>query len=97
MTDIQKAMLGDKEAQERVAERGELLPCMICGGKAVLTEKRRGLWGHFVSYYVKCKRCGSKTEASYVKERVVETWNNRCTLLTPEQFKRLECEGDDAH
>lgn len=90
MNDIKKALLGDREAQERVTERGELLPCMICGGKAVLTEKRRGLWGHFASYYVKCKCCGSKTETSYIKERVVETWNTRPALLKPKQIKRLE-------
>lgn len=30
MTEIQKAMLGDREAQERVTERGELLPCPMC-------------------------------------------------------------------
>lgn len=36
MTDIQKAMLGDREAQERVTERGELLPCPFCGNDSVV-------------------------------------------------------------
>ena len=36
MTDIQKAMLGDKEAVERLTEREELLPCPFCGGKATI-------------------------------------------------------------
>lgn len=30
MTDIQKAMLGDKEAAERLTEMGEFLPCPWC-------------------------------------------------------------------
>ena len=34
MTGIQKAMLGDKEAAERLTEKWELLPCPCCGGQA---------------------------------------------------------------
>ena len=34
MTDIQKAMLGDKEAAERLTDRGEMLPCPVCGKEA---------------------------------------------------------------
>lgn len=31
MDDAKKAMLGDCEAQQRLTEKGELLPCPWCG------------------------------------------------------------------
>lgn len=36
MDDIKKAMLGDKEAAERLTERGELLTCPFCGKQGIL-------------------------------------------------------------
>lgn len=33
MTTEQRAMLGDKEAQRQITERGELLPCPMCHGE----------------------------------------------------------------
>ena len=33
MTTMQRAMLGDKEAQRQITERGELLPCPMCHGE----------------------------------------------------------------
>ena len=36
MDEIKKALLGDKEAQKAVTERGELLPCPFCGSKNVI-------------------------------------------------------------
>lgn len=35
MTDIQLSLLGDRDAQERVTERGELLPCPWCRKHAI--------------------------------------------------------------
>ena len=32
LTDIQRAMLGDREAAERLTEQGVLLPCPWCNG-----------------------------------------------------------------
>ena len=34
MTDVQRALLGDRAAAERLTEAGVLLPCPWCGGKA---------------------------------------------------------------
>lgn len=38
MTDIQRAMLGDHDAAERLTEQGVLLPCPFCGNDAVVHE-----------------------------------------------------------
>lgn len=40
--EIKLALLGDKAAQERLTERGELLPCPFCGGKADLRRTNGG-------------------------------------------------------
>lgn len=58
MTIKQRAMLGDKEAQRKITERGELLPCWRCGGEAELQEIHTG--GKPV-YAVSCKKhhCGA--------------------------------------
>lgn len=39
MTIEQRAMLGDKEAQRQITERGELLPCPHCKGKGKVSFK----------------------------------------------------------
>lgn len=39
MDEIKKAMLGDKEAQRAVTERGDLLPCPFCRGKGKVSFK----------------------------------------------------------
>ena len=36
MTDTEKALLGDRAAQERLTDAGVLLPCPFCGSKAEL-------------------------------------------------------------
>lgn len=41
MDDKILALLGDRSAQERITERGELLPCQ-CGGIAELVFQKRG-------------------------------------------------------
>lgn len=34
LSEKERALLGDREAQEAITARGELLPCWRCGGKA---------------------------------------------------------------
>lgn len=93
MTDIQKAMLGDKEAAEKLECKFDLLPCPYCGGEARLS----------VTYGIKvfCSNCGCSTEAKTdpefwidgqynAVEHVIKIWNNRPQILTKEQIEALE-------
>ena len=88
MTDIQRALLGDHAAAERLTERMELLPCPGCGEiyrVSVATVERilPEFWG-------KCWSCGfcGPIESSVTK--AVSEWNTRAPILTPEQIEALE-------
>lgn len=89
MNDIEKSLLGDCEAKDRMTNRGALLPCWRCGGGAEIQEVHTG--GNPL-YAVSCKKhsCGAYGCAHRTKAEAVEYWNTRSALLTPEQIKRLE-------
>lgn len=70
MTDIQKAMLGDKKAQERVTERGELLPCPFCGNENI----RVSNWGMWRCW---CPECFGKSEDALREHDAIRHWNTR--------------------
>lgn len=95
MDDLTLALLGDKEAQERITERGELLPCQ-CGGNAKCQVEDARATGIFkYSAIITCKKCeislfSSGETAREAFETAAKTWNTRAPLLTPEQIKRLE-------
>ena len=59
MDDRTLALLGDRAAQERITERGELLPCPFCSGPAELRRTRGGYSQNPVtikeSWEVRCK------------------------------------------
>lgn len=83
MNDIEKALLGDCEAQKRVTERGELLPCPFCGNKNI----RVSNWGMWRCW---CPECFGKSEDTLRERDAISRWNIRPTLLTQKQIKRLE-------
>lgn len=99
MTDFERAMLGDRAAQERITERGELLPCPFCGGDAdvVAYDPRLLRPSRNHVYSVSCNECemmfgwdidyGGRYDTEY---EAMFAWNTRAPLLTPEQIKRLE-------
>ena len=86
MTDIQKAMLGDKEAAERLTEKGEILPCPFCGGPSTVVEDDFPYPG----YNVFCENCGVMISASGDKKFAVSVWNTRHQILTKDQIEVLE-------
>lgn len=95
---VKKAMLGDKEAKEKMQYKFELLPCPFCGGTARLS----------VAYGARvfCGDCGCGTEAKTdpafwtdedynAIETVIKAWNTRPQLLTKEQIEAMERMEDD--
>ena len=84
MDDCTLALLGDRAAQERITERGELLPCPLCAGKADCWEDTGNRKG-----FVQCLDCELLIQSTS-KESARAEWNTRAPILTPEQIKRLE-------
>lgn len=78
MDDRTFALLGDRTAQERITERGELIDCPFCGGTAMENDDR-----------VYCDGCGVGFEIKSKKLRR-RIWNTRVPILMPEQIQRLE-------
>lgn len=78
MTTEQRAMLGDKEAQRKITERGELLPCPFCGGEAQIEDN-----------WIFCLQCGVGYE-EFDPTKSIEAWNTRAPILTMEQINALE-------
>ena len=80
------ALLGDIASQNKVSEKGELLPCPFCGGKAEL-HSFSSLFAN--SLYVRCERCWAKTMFYGEKEKIIREWNRRRRVLTPEEMEGL--------
>lgn len=84
MDDRTLAMLGDKAAQERITERGELLPCPCCAGKADCWEDT-GNWKGFAQ----CLDCELMIQSTS-KEAARAEWNHRAPILTETQIALLK-------
>ena len=89
MDDRTLALLGDRAAQERITERGELLPCWRCGGQAKVETLNTG--GKPI-YAVVCEKhyCGAYGAAHHTKQKAIEEWNTRASVLTPTQMALLK-------
>lgn len=73
-----RALLGDKEAQRRFTERGELLPCPSGCKLGVL---------HSIdscrTVYAVCPECGFRTRSYHHVKFAIMQWNNRAPIVTP--------------
>ena len=86
MDEVRLALLGDKAAQERLTERGELLRCPFCGeGKATI----RYACG---DYFVECLNCHSTSSVTSTKDTVVKDWNTRAPILSAKEMEALGIE-----
>lgn len=105
MDEVRLALLSDKAAQERMTERGELLPCPFCGGspKVKIQKQQYGLSGTII----RCRQCLSSVycldKCAQITENgmknipvtnhrflALKKWNTRAPILTPEELKKLE-------
>lgn len=84
MDDKTLAMLGDRAAQERLTERGELAPCPSCHGERI---KVPCVFGDF---WCECEKCGTMSGFRNSAKDALESWNTRAPIITTEQIKRLE-------
>lgn len=97
LSEKERAMLGEQEAQEAFTARGELLPCPCCG------KQPRHFGGASIAY-VHCDGCGleicrmdadgddviSRICSVSPKHEAVLAWNTRPQLLTQTQMALLE-------
>lgn len=93
LTDKERAMLGDREAQEAITERGELLPCGHCGGEADYAKKKEdwlGVGFSTVGVQVYCKKCMVGTKYSKTENEALKEWNTRAPILTETQLALLK-------
>lgn len=92
MDEIKRAMLGDKEAQIRVTEREELLPCPYCKGKGKVSFKNYKFFGQNdfgdkkIVYRVQviCNKCKGRGKPIFTEPLInpkpyISKWGNNCT------------------
>lgn len=90
---IKLALLGDKAAQERMTERGELLPCAHCRGKMAISyddEGIEGFMGRKWAWIAVCSKCCASTGLCYSKEQAIAANNTRSPILTQEELEGLK-------
>lgn len=74
LDDVTLALLGDRDAQERITARGELLPCPFCGSEEVESELVCG------EYFVRCNACNASSGFEETTEECVRNWNTRAPM-----------------
>lgn len=90
---IKLAMLGDKAAQERMTERGELLPCAHCRGKMAIfydDEAIKDSMGRKWGWSATCVECCASTGLCFSKKQAIAANNTRAPILTPEELEGLK-------
>ena len=83
MDDIKLAMLGNKEAAKRLAEKGVLVPCPMCKSDEIFV---RSVLGAFDSgkittkKYTQCRSCFLQTTFYNTEKEARLAWNTRAAV-----------------
>lgn len=83
MDERTRALLGDREAQERVTAAGVLLECPHCNAPAKML-KMHGLKRFFFNPTVKrptCTKCGATVFVWLSEKDAIRRWNTRASPL----------------
>lgn len=86
MDEIKKALLGDKESQYEITQKGHLLPCHCCKSSMIKLKQNE----QNGKIYYECCTCGARSKEVSVLDYLRLVWNTRPQLLTAEEMKRLE-------
>ena len=87
MNEIERALLGDKEAARRLMDAGVLVPCAHCKGRAVLVDGTLQAPGR---YSVVCGECFNATTWCVSREDAIVRWNTRAPIMSAEEMEVLE-------
>lgn len=86
-----RALLGDREAQEAITARWELLPCFCGRNPNLSTTALSSAPGVYATLQCDCgiimNVYGEVTTETVLK--LIRKWNTRAPLLTPEQMAML--------
>lgn len=89
-----RALLGDREAQEAITARGELLPCFCGRNPNLSTTALSSAPGVYATLQCDCgiimNVYGEVTTETALK--LIRKWNHRAPLLTPTQMAMLKRE-----
>lgn len=88
---ITLALLGDRAAQERITECGELLPCPFCSGKS------GGIDGTILKYDIGGLYAHKRTGKCVLDGMIIydkAQWNTRAPILEPNQIEKLEADHE---
>ena len=85
--EARKALLGDSAAQERLTERGVLLPCSWCR-KIPGEDDLFFRYGKY-SLYHDCKKAGPMRIKGRSRKEVCLNWNTRTPILSAEELEAI--------
>lgn len=85
---VKLALLGDRDAQEALTERGVLLPCSWCR-KIPGEDDLFFRYGKY-SLYHDCKKAGPMRINGRSRKEVCLNWNTRAPILSAEELEGLK-------
>lgn len=88
MDDVKLALLGSKKAAKRLTEKGVLIPCPMCGGKAKVRGER--YFQPNVRRNVICMKCFTNSGWYKTEHEARLAWNTRAPILSAEEMEMLE-------
>lgn len=93
MDDKTLALLGDREAQERLTAAGVLVPCPMCKSDEIFVRSVRGAFDSgkiTTKKYTQCRSCFLQTTFYNTEKEARLSWNTRAPILNAEEMEMLD-------